>query len=93
MTVLDGAERMQDLTEQILTEIDSAVAQRDMGKAGELLEILVEVEEGAPLLHALTAYATSLELRRERAVRWLREAQKNATQGLTEPRRENPCVS
>ena len=78
---------LESLTEQILTEIDSAVAQRDMGKAGELLEILVEVEEGAPLLHALSAYATSLELRRERAVRWVREAQKNAAQPILEVQR------
>ena len=84
MPTLDGAQNMQDLTDQILTEAEHCMARGDLESMEDCLSTLAQAKEGAPLLGALCAVLTSLDLRRERIGTWVREARKNAAQPILE---------
>ncbi len=80
MPQLDAVQSMESLTDRILGEVERAMAQRRTAEAQDLLEILSEVLSGAPLLHTLSAHATSLELRTHRLRAWIEEERLRAAQ-------------
>ncbi len=73
MAELDAIHSVTSLVDRIHGEAEKAMAQRRHAEAEDLLEALKEILSGTPLLHVLTAHATSLELRTHRLRAWIEE--------------------
>ncbi len=84
MPELDAIRSRTRLIKRIHRDALKAMAQRRHAEAEEMLEMLNEALSGTPLLHVLTAHATSLELRTHRLRAWIEEEKSHGSRRVQE---------